>query len=108
MLRSLPCAHKFHDSCILAWLKRNTTCPLCKYVVYKRKEQKSDGGDSSPRDERQQRRSTTTGGNVVHPSDEQLYSVRPGAVPLNDSTPALSLSDNESSDLITATPMSPV
>ena len=41
VLRTLPCAHQFHDACILSWLQRNTTCPLCKHVVYERKERAS-------------------------------------------------------------------
>jgi len=34
MLKILPCAHKFHNECIKAWLHRNATCPLCKHVLY--------------------------------------------------------------------------
>ncbi len=29
----LPCNHKFHDSCIKEWNKKNNTCPLCRSIV---------------------------------------------------------------------------
>ena len=50
VLRTLPCMHQYHDSCILGWLQRNTTCPLCKYVIYERKERdRSHGNNDSSR-----------------------------------------------------------
>ncbi|MES1910071.1 MAG: hypothetical protein MHM6MM_002732 [Cercozoa sp. M6MM] len=29
----LPCAHAFHSTCILRWLKRRPQCPLCLHMV---------------------------------------------------------------------------
>ena len=26
---TMECSHKYHKTCITAWLKRKTTCPLC-------------------------------------------------------------------------------
>ncbi|CAI5476187.1 unnamed protein product [Closterium sp. Yama58-4] len=30
LVRSLPCAHRFHVSCIDHWLADRTTCPVCR------------------------------------------------------------------------------
>eukprot|EP00474_Spongospora_subterranea_P000222 CRZ00680.1 hypothetical protein [Spongospora subterranea] len=30
---TLPCDHFFHRSCILPWLERQNTCPLCRYEL---------------------------------------------------------------------------
>ena len=29
----LPCIHIFHSECIGAWVKKNHTCPICKYKI---------------------------------------------------------------------------
>ena len=29
----LPCGHMFHSKCCISWLKKNNTCPMCRYEV---------------------------------------------------------------------------
>ncbi|CAO3634949.1 unnamed protein product [Mucor hiemalis] len=33
IIRTLPCKHLFHSTCIQAWLNRKHFCPICKYDV---------------------------------------------------------------------------
>ncbi|KAL0846651.1 hypothetical protein Bca101_019897 [Brassica carinata] len=32
----MTCSHVFHDGCLLVWLQRRNTCPLCRTVLYDR------------------------------------------------------------------------
>jgi len=54
----LPCAHVFHDECILPWIKQSGTCPVCRYELVPQPKhapgassgggsgQSADGGDA--------------------------------------------------------------
>jgi hypothetical protein len=32
-LRTMPCAHGFHESCIFEWLRVSRLCPLCRFAL---------------------------------------------------------------------------
>jgi len=27
----MPCGHKFHDECLITWVKKNKSCPVCRF-----------------------------------------------------------------------------
>ena len=32
-LRTMPCAHGFHEGCIIKWLGISRLCPLCRFKL---------------------------------------------------------------------------
>lgn len=32
-VKVMPCKHSFHSSCILPWLERTNSCPLCRHEL---------------------------------------------------------------------------
>jgi len=29
--KTMPCGHKFHDECLVSWVKKSNSCPVCRY-----------------------------------------------------------------------------
>jgi len=29
--KTMPCGHRFHDDCLMQWVKKNNSCPVCRY-----------------------------------------------------------------------------
>mmetsp|Transcript_36229 Transcript_36229/g.73005 ORF Transcript_36229/g.73005 Transcript_36229/m.73005 type:complete len:250 (-) Transcript_36229:255-1004(-) len=29
--KSMPCGHKFHDECLISWVKKSNSCPTCRF-----------------------------------------------------------------------------
>lgn len=44
-VKRLPCAHEFHDSCIVAWLQANNTCPICRSQLPEAADDEQDEAD---------------------------------------------------------------
>nr|XP_022915961.1 E3 ubiquitin-protein ligase RNF181-like [Onthophagus taurus] len=32
-IKSVPCSHKFHSLCLLNWMYKKPTCPLCRRFI---------------------------------------------------------------------------
>ena len=49
-VRQLPCEHLFCEDCLKPWLKKNSTCPICKFELKPRNEGEEDENDEDNND----------------------------------------------------------
>ncbi|KAG1338864.1 E3 ubiquitin-protein ligase SIRP1 [Cocos nucifera] len=47
--REMPCKHKFHSGCILAWLELHSSCPVCRFRMPADEAKGSNGGGNGSR-----------------------------------------------------------
>jgi len=49
-LVTLPCAHEFHEDCIIPWLENSGTCPVCRHQLVAQPQQHGpgEGGPAPP------------------------------------------------------------
>lgn len=47
VIRRLKCKHSFHQVCIFGWLKKDSTCPFCRYNLIEDDENDNDKNNSS-------------------------------------------------------------
>jgi hypothetical protein len=44
-LRTMPCAHGFHERCIVEWLRASRLCPLCRFKLPPEEDTETDEED---------------------------------------------------------------
>lgn len=51
--KKMPCKHRFHEGCIVKWLKIHGSCPVCRYEMPmdETDDEKKNGGDGERRRE---------------------------------------------------------
>ncbi|KAL6642227.1 hypothetical protein ACP70R_020408 [Stipagrostis hirtigluma subsp. patula] len=65
-LRTMPCAHGFHEGCIFEWLRVSRLCPLCRFAMPANTETELDkeGEDGNDGDEEEHCPSASSSSNV--------------------------------------------
>eukprot|EP01103_Thecamoeba_quadrilineata_P000192 TRINITY_DN10159_c0_g1_i1.p1 TRINITY_DN10159_c0_g1~~TRINITY_DN10159_c0_g1_i1.p1 ORF type:complete len:262 (-),score=55.51 TRINITY_DN10159_c0_g1_i1:150-908(-) len=43
--KKMPCSHLFHDDCVIEWLEKHNSCPICRHALPSEKQHHDDIAD---------------------------------------------------------------